>query len=116
HYDATERLRQAAAAGDANATEMLKVIERHRGADVGQIHERSFASSETEWKPFTGDVKTYGVHELARLVDDLKENFGIRGDVLREWYGYWEAQGHGSKLIEVLEPRLLSESCREDDL
>jgi hypothetical protein len=61
-------------------------------------------------------VKTYGVNELDRLTGDLKGHYGIRGDVLREWYLHWEAQGQGSQLIQVLEPRLLADSVRDDDL
>lgn len=116
HAGAVDALRKAADGGDALSTRLLAEVVRHNGADVGRIAESDRGNSSTEWKPFPSDVKTYGVGELDRLTDDLKSHYGIRGDVLREWYQHWEAQGQGSQLIHVLEHKLLADSVREDDL
>ncbi|MBU9357050.1 hypothetical protein LGM85_14420 [Burkholderia multivorans] len=61
-------------------------------------------------------MKTYAVDDLLRLQSDLREHYSVRRDVLREWYAHWETQGNGSQLIAVLEQKLLSENCRDDDL
>lgn len=116
HLEATDALQVAAANGSSIAAKLLAEAERHRGGDVGRISEPSSGSSATEWQPFLGDVKAYQVTDLPRLKIDLKQHFGVRGDVLREWYNYWESQGQGSQLIGVLEPSLLADSCRDDDL
>lgn len=116
HPDAVDALRTAAEGGDALSAILLAEVVRHNGADVGRIADTDRGNSPTNWKPFPSDVKTYGVDELDRLMGDLKDHYGIRGDVLREWYLQWEAQGQGSQLIQVLEPRLLAGSVRDDDL
>lgn len=116
HADAVDALRKAAADGDSNAAPMLAQVERHIGADVGQIRESRPSDSATDWKPFPGDVKTYAVVELSRLLADLTEYYGVRREVLREWYVHWEAQGKGSELVAALEPKLLSDNCRDDEL
>lgn len=116
HADAVDALRTAAEGGDALAAILLAEVVRHNGADVGRIAETDRGNSPTDWKPFPSDVKTYGVNELDRLTGDLKDHYGIRGDVLREWYLHWEAQGQASQLIQVLEPRLLADSVRDADL
>jgi Cdc6-like AAA superfamily ATPase len=116
HPAVIESLREDARGGNENAARMLAEVEQHRGADVGEFDDDKEPRTSSEWKPFAGDIKTYGVAELDRLLGDLKENFGIRGDVLRDWYVYWESQGLGSELIRALEPRLLSDACRDDDL
>lgn len=116
HLEAIESLQFAADGGDAIAAKLLAEVEQHRGGDVGRINEPSSSGSGTDWKPFLGDVKIYQVTDLPRLKNDLKEHFGMRGDVLCEWYSYWESQGQGSQLIGALESTLLSDSCRDDDL
>lgn len=116
HADAVDSLRKAVADGDLKSARLLAQVETHVGADVGQIRDAVSNSSTTDWKPFTGDVTTYAVADLPRLLSDLTENYGVRGDILREWYLYWEAQGKGSELLALLEPKLLSDKCRDDNL
>ncbi|WP_185735829.1 NACHT domain-containing protein [Burkholderia cepacia] len=117
HADAVDSLKKAAADGDSGASQMLAEAHTHVGADVGQIAKSRSGNSAEDWKkPFAGDVKTYAVDDLPRLLSDLREHYGVRRDVLHEWYVHWEAQGKGSELIAVLEPKLLSEHCRDDDL
>lgn len=116
HPNAVDALRTAAEGGDALTARLLAEVVRHNGADVGRIADTDRGNSPTDWKAFPSDVKTYGVGELDRLIDDLKGHYGIRSDVLREWYQHWEAQGQGSPLINVLEPKLLADSVRDNDL
>ncbi len=116
HAGAVDALKEAADGGDALSASLLAEVVSHNGADVGRIADTDRGSTPTQWKPFLSDVKTYGVDDLQRLLDDLKSHYGVRGDILREWYLHWEAQGEGSRLIHVLEPRLLSGSVRDDDL
>jgi len=116
HADAANALRKAAEKGNSNAARMLAEAELHVGTDVGQIQEVRAGDSATDWKPFAGDVKTYPVADLPRLLSDLTGYYGVRGDTLREWYAYWEAEGHGSELIAALEPRFFSGSGLDHDL
>lgn len=116
HFEAVDSLADAAKAGDADASRMLAEVKKHGGADIGRIYESESSGTKSEWKEFTGDVKTYGVTESKRLLSDLRENFGVRADVLHEWYRYWEVQGQGSQLVKELEPTLLSDSCRDEDV
>ena len=83
---------------------------------MGELRELERTSSASEGKPFAGDVSTYGIGDLASLLADLREHFGARRDVLLEWYGYWESQGRGSELLSALEPQLLTDACRDNDL
>lgn len=116
HPGAVDALRTAAEGGDALSAILLAEVVRHNGADVGRIVDTDRGNSPTDWKPFLSDAKTYSVNELGRLTRDLEGHYGVRGDVLREWYLHWEAQGQGSQLIQVLEPKLLADSVRNDDL
>jgi hypothetical protein len=116
HFEAVDALAEATKAGNADAARMLTEIEKHGGADVGRIYEPPSPGTKSEWKEFAGDVKTYGVTESKRLLSDLREHVGVRADVLRQWYQYWEAQGLGSQLIKELEPTLLSDSARDADV
>lgn len=116
HSDVLDSLRLLASEGDTEAARLLSVAEAHIGADAGQLREPDRSSSSVDWKPFTGDIRTYGVADLARLQGDLREHFGIRGEVLRQWYQYWVKHGKGSELIATLEPLLLSDACRDGDL
>lgn len=116
HAEVYDSLRSAATAGKADAAHLLAVAEQHIGADVGELRELERTSSVSEEKPFSGDVSTYGICDLASLLADLREHFGARRDVLLEWYGYWESQGRGSELLVALEPLLLTDACRDNDL
>ncbi|GGX23281.1 ATP-binding protein [Undibacterium macrobrachii] len=116
HLDAIKSLQIAASNGDANSTKLLSEIEQHRSGHFGGIFETTSTSSGPDSRPFLSDVKMYQINELERLQDDLKEHYGVRAEVLCEWYCYWETQGHGSQLIGILEPTLLSDACRDNDL
>ncbi|WP_080494628.1 ATP-binding protein, partial [Burkholderia ubonensis] len=116
HYDVMQSLQAGAANGGNLAAELLAQAEQQLGADVGQIVSSRPGGTGIDSKPFAGDVKTYPIEELSRLLDDLRELYGARRDTLCEWYAYWESQGKGSELIAVLQPKLLSASCRDDDL
>ncbi|MGZ4869072.1 MAG: NACHT domain-containing protein [Halobacteriota archaeon] len=116
HADVYGSLQSAASVGDAEAARLLGLAEVHIGADVGQFHEPERGSSSTDLKPFEGDVTSYDIADFVRLQADLREHFGIRGDILLAWYRYWEKQGRGSELIAALEPQLLSDACRDNDL
>lgn len=115
-FEAINSLHTVAAGGNALAAAMLSEVEQHRGADVGRIDQPAPKNSGTEFTPFLGDVKSYPVTDLSRLLTELSHNYGVRGEVLCEWYRYWDEQGQGSQLIAVLEPVLLSEACRNDDM
>lgn len=116
HLEAIEWLETAADGGDATAAKILAEVEQHRGGDVGRINEPSSKGSGNDSAPFLGDVKTYPISDLPRLITDLKLHYGARADSLCEWYCHWEALGQGSQLIAALEPTLLSDSCRDEDL
>lgn len=116
HFEAINSLQAAAADGNALAAAMLAEVEQHRGADVGRIDQPAPKGSGTDFTPFLGDVKSYQVTDLPRLISDLSHHYGVRGEMMREWYRYWDGQGHGPQLIAALEPVLLSEECRNDDM
>lgn len=116
HAGAVDALKEVADGGTSLATELLGEAVRHNGADIGRISEDRGGSTKTEWKPFPSDVKSYGVDEIDRLIEDLRGHYGIRGDILREWFAHWVGQGQGSRLIQELEPRLLSDAVRGHDL
>ncbi|MEF9900285.1 MAG: ATP-binding protein [Pseudomonas sp.] len=116
HPEAIRVLRRAVGDGCSDAKHLLTEAEQHVGADVGQVFEQRGSNSSIDSKPFLGDVTSYPLDDLSRLLTDLREYYGVRTEVLRTWYRYWEAQGQGSALITTLEPKLLSAQCRDDDL
>jgi len=116
HAGAVNALQKAAAEGNLSAAQMLAQHERHIGANVGQICESEPSNPVTGRQIFLNDVTRYPMVDLSRLVLDLAAYHGIRGDVLREWYIYWEGQGKGSELIATLQPKLLAKNCRDNDL
>lgn len=116
HKDVVDSLRKAVENGNSDAPPLLVQAERHLGTDVGEIRESRPGNTATASTPFPGDIKSYPVPDLQRLLNDLVGYYAVRRDVLREWYAYWEEEGKGSELIAILEPKLLSENCRDDEL
>lgn len=116
HTEAIDALRKLAMEGDSNAEHLHIQAKNQMGADVGQIRESQGSNSEIDSKPFIGDVKTYAVSDLPRLLSDLTGHYMARQNVLRNWYCHWEELGEGSALIATMEQKLLSESCRDDGL
>lgn len=116
HFELIDSLQVAANGGDVLAAQLLTEVDQYRGSDIGRIDEPSFKGSETHSRPFLGDVKTYAITDLPKLTNDLTEHYSVRADVLCEWYGYWETQGQGSRLLDALESTLLSDSCCNNEL
>lgn len=117
HPEAIDALRRAAENGNSHAKHLLSEAEQHLGSDAGQIRDLLGGGSSTESKPFLGDIATYPVGDLSRLLSDLAGYYGAeREEALRAWYRHWETQGQGSLLIAALEPTLLSTHCRDDGL
>lgn len=116
HAAVHDTLQNAAINGSQEASRLLAVAEQHIGVDAGLLRRHDYTTPSEADKPFSGQVSSYGISQIDSLLADLREHYMIRGDVLREWYAYWEGQGKGSDLLAQLEPRLLSETCRDDDL
>ncbi len=114
--EAEDASQETAGSENQNATQLRDLANEHVGRDVGAIAKPESGGTPTEFAPFKGDVGTYAVAELSRLMTDLAELYGVRREVLKQWYAHWEAQGQGSDLIQNLEPLLLSSDCRDRDL
>jgi hypothetical protein len=114
--EAVRDLEDAAKLGNNNASQLRDLANEHTGRDVGTIAKPESGGTSTEFPPFEGDVSTYAVNELKRLQTDLAELYGVRREVLKQWYAHWESQGLGSDLIQNSEPMLLSADCRDNDL
>lgn len=108
-HDALKRLTQE---GSSSAAERLRVLREHVGWDIGLLRRSEHPGSDSESKPYTGDVTTFGPEQLSDLLDSLSTSYNEQARLLRAWYQHWDQAGQGKRLLTALDGLLLSEEGR----
>jgi hypothetical protein len=112
HPEIGDVLQRLAKEGVAGAAERLQELNAHGGWDVGVLEREEYPSSNTEGKPFDGDVSTFEPKQLQALLDRLSGGSYDDEAVLLTWYRYWEKQGQGKQVLDVLDEMLLADRGR----
>ncbi|AZF33395.1 Methyl-accepting chemotaxis protein I (serine chemoreceptor protein) [Pseudomonas sp. R4-35-07] len=102
--------------GVEGAAERLGLLNAHGGWDIGVLSREEHANSNTDRKPFDGDVSTFEPEQLMALLDRLSGGGYDDEAALLAWYQYWEGQGQGKRILHALDDSLLSDRGRGRDL
>lgn len=108
-HDALKRLTQE---GSSSAAERLPVLREHVGWDIGLLQRLEYPGSDSESKPYTGDVTIFAPEQLVDLLDSLSASYKEQLKLLRAWYQHWEKAGQGNRLLAALDGLLLSGESR----
>jgi hypothetical protein len=109
HPEIQDVLQRLAQAGSSSAADRLRVLREHAGWDVGVLQRPEPSGSDSESKPYTGDVTMFAPEQLNDLLDSLSASYNEKTRLLRVWYQHWDHAGHGRRLLAALDGLLLSE-------
>ncbi len=112
-HDALKRLTQE---GSSSAAERLRVFREHIGWDIGLLQRSEHPGSDSESKPYTGDVTIFAPEQFGDLLDNLSTSYNEKVRLLRAWYQHWDKAGQGKRLLAALDGLLLSEEGRRKDV
>ncbi len=108
HPNVGNVLQRLSKEGIPGAAERLQELIAHGGWDIGVLDREEHPRSNTDRKPFDGDVSAFEPEQLEALLDRLSGRGYDDEAVLQDWYRYWEGNGQGKRLLEVLDVPLLS--------
>ncbi|EPG3484227.1 TPA: ATP-binding protein [Pseudomonas aeruginosa] len=108
HPEIHDALNRIALEGSESAGVRLRVLREHVGWDIGLLHRTESTGSESENKPYTGDVTTFAPEQLGELLDSSSASYREQLTLLRTWYQHWEKAGQGKRLLAALDDLLLS--------
>ncbi|PML61189.1 type IV secretion protein Rhs [Vibrio breoganii] len=113
-----ETLQELALEGSTNAEKQLATLTEHLGWDIGVLHPQERSDSSTESEDYEGDPASFAPEQLNELLESVSVNYSYKQQkkFLRDWYEYWDANGQGKKLLQVLDARLLADQERHTDL
>lgn len=109
HPDIQDTLNRLAQDGSSSAAERLRVLREHAGWDLGLLQRADHTSSDSESKPYTGDVTIFAPEQLDELLDSLSSSYLEQARLLRVWYQHWEKAGEEQRLLAALDSLLVSE-------
>lgn len=108
HPEIHDALNRIAREGSSSAVERLRVLRERVGWDIGLLQRTERGGSDSESKPYTGDVTTFAPEQLGDLLDSLSTSYNEQLRLLRAWYQHWENAGQGKRLLAALDGLLLS--------
>ena len=108
HPEIHDALSRIAREGSESAGERLRVLREHVGWDIGMLQRTESNGSDSENKPYTGDVTTFAPEQLGELLDSSSASYKEQLTLLRTWYQHWEKAGQGKRLLTALDGLLLS--------
>jgi hypothetical protein len=116
HPEIRDTLQRLARDGSASAAEQLRVLQEHGGWDIGLLQRQEQSGSDTESKPYEGDVTKFEPEQLDDLLKSLSVSHNEKTKLLRAWYEHWATKGQGRRLLQALDGLLLSEEGRQRDV
>jgi NACHT domain len=116
HPEVGDVLQRLAKEGVAGAAERLQALKAHGGWDIGVLDREEHVGSNTNRRPFDGDVSTFEPEQLKTLLNRLSGGGYDDEAALLAWYRYWEGQGQGKRILEALDDSLLDDRGRGRDL
>ena len=112
HAEIYDWLKRLAQEGNPSAVERLRVLEGHVGWDIGVLHLSAHPGTDSDSKPYTGDVTTFAPEQLRNLLASLSTSYNEKNRLLRVWYQYWEEARQGKRLLAALDNLLQSDEGR----
>ncbi|WP_394390769.1 NACHT domain-containing protein [Shewanella woodyi] len=116
HAEIYEIIEELARSGNLNAVKQLKVLQEHSGWDLGVLQRQEYSNSETESEAYEGDPSSYGPDDLDTILNCFSGGYEQKRRFLLDWYQYWVTKKQGRRLLETLEPLLLSSEGRSKDI
>lgn len=116
HPEVGDGLQRLAKEGVSGAAGRLQVLNAHGGWDIGVLDREVHAGSNTNGKPFDGDVSTFEPEQLKALLDRLSGGGYDDEAALLAWYRHWESNGQGKRILDALDDSLLSDRGQGRDL
>ena len=116
HPEIHDALQQLVHSGMEGATERLRVLREHAGWDIGLLQHQESAGSDTEGKPYEGDVTTFEPEQFGELLDSLSVSYNERTKLLRAWYQHWETEGAGKRLLDVYDRSIFFGGAHQREL
>ncbi|EKN4004802.1 NACHT domain-containing protein [Yersinia enterocolitica] len=110
HPEIRDALKQLVQDGCASASERLRILEEHTGWGIGCLQRQESSGSDTDNKPYDGDVTVFKPEQLEDLLKSLEPYYKERPELLRTWYQYWESQKRGRDLLVELDKVLFSDN------
>ena len=74
--------------------------------------QRTDAPSDSDGKPYTGDIAVYAPEQLDDLLASLSTTSYDEEKLLRAWYEHWDRAGQGRRLLAALDGLLQSDEGR----
>lgn len=112
HPEIQDVLKRLAQVDSSSATERLRSLREHAGWDVGVLERSDPPGSDSESKPYSGDVKTFSPEQLDDLLNSLSTSYNEQTKLLRVWYQHWDQASQGKRLLAALDGLLLSDDGR----
>ncbi len=112
HPEIQDLLTRLEQEGLKGAAERLHVLREHAGWDMGVLQRSDPPSSDSQSKPYTGDVTAYAPEQLDDLLTSLSISYDEKRMLLRAWYEHWDQAGQGKRLLAALDGLLQSDEGR----
>lgn len=118
HPEVQETLQELALEGSTNAEMQLAALTEYLGWDIGVLHPQERSDSSTESEDYEDDPASFAPEQLNELLESVSGNYSYKQQkkFLRDWYEYWDVNGQGKNLLQVLDARLLADQERHTDL
>lgn len=110
HPEIQDTLMKLECDGHDGAAERLRVLREHAGWDVGVLQRRESPRSDSQSKPYSGDVTAFTPEQLDDLLNSLSATSSDeKTALLRAWYEHWDQAKQGKRLLTALDGLLHSD-------
>lgn len=116
HAEIHQLLEEQAEDGCANAAELLSTLDNHSGWDIGLLCRDEYSSGISESDTYEGDPTSFAPEQLDSLLESFSGSYEKRQKFVQDWYDYWDQNGQGRRLLDVLDKKLLNEKERHSEL
>ncbi|MBG6017503.1 NACHT domain-containing protein [Proteus mirabilis] len=116
HAEIHQLLEEQALEGCAYAAELLSTLDNHSGWDIGLLCREEYSSGISESGTYEGDPTTFEPEQFDSLLDSFSGSYEQRQKFVQDWYDYWDKNGQGRRLLDVIDKKLLHEKERHSEL
>lgn len=116
HAEIHQLLEEQAQGGCANAVELLSTLDNHSGWDIGFLCREEYSSGISESGTYEGDPTAFEPEQFDSLLESFSGSYEQRQKFVQDWYDYWDQNGQGRRLLDVLDKKLLNDEERHSGL
>ncbi len=96
--------------GDNASEELMSTLNGHYGWDVGIFQHQESDTKNLIFVDYEVSPTSFEPEQIDLLLENAPSGYEQRERFIQEWYDYWDKQNHRRRLLDVLDPMLLSES------